>query len=268
MREIKLDRIKQYKLQEILQEANLLYSLSNRSNLLLPLKGIYFNEKTQVLHVYLPAKVSLFSILHEGTYQRLQSIEKLIIAKKVAKALYHIHRMNMGGDMKLAHGHISSKNIFVNLRDMEVQVGDFGLFTLKKFCKLFHNYQMVNQWSAPEVWESLFLPRGDVGDDDLGYSEISKYDPKATFFNKPSVDIYSFGFLLWELETGKRPFEQETPEEVFSLLTGNKVRPKISDDTNKQLALLIRRCWQDNAEKRPSLSKIMDSLKICEFSSK
>lgn len=73
---------------------------------------------------------------------------------------------------------------------------------------------------------------------------------------------------MWELETGKSPFEQETQDEVFSLLTVNKVRPKITDETNKQLALLIRRCWQDNAEKRPSLTKIMDSLKHCEFSSK
>ena len=58
--------------------------------------------------------------------------------------------------MQFAHSHLSSKNIFVNLRDMEVQIGDFGLFTLKKFCKLFNNYQMLNKWSAPEIWEKHY----------------------------------------------------------------------------------------------------------------
>lgn len=97
--------------------------------------------------------------------------------------MYHIQKMNLGGEMKFAHGHISSKNIFVNLRDMEVQIGDFGLFTLKKFCKLFHNYQMVNKWSAPEVWESLYMPKAETADDEQNYPEPTKYDPKTTFFD-------------------------------------------------------------------------------------
>jgi uncharacterized protein (DUF2267 family) len=31
-----------------------------------------------------------------------------------------------------------------------------------------------------------------------------------------------------------------------------KLRPKIPAETNNNLALLIRRCWQDSPEKRPS----------------
>lgn len=168
-------------------------------------------------------------------------------------------------DSQFAHSHLTSKNIFVNLSDMHVLIGDFGLFALKKFCKIFHGYNMVNNWSAPEIWESHYMPKQN---DDEDMEPNPKYDQQASFFNRPSVDIYSYGFLLWELETNQIPFEQESMDEVYNLLVGAKVRPKINLETNKQLALLIRRCWQDNAEKRPGLSKIMDSLKIVEFSGK
>ena len=72
--------------------------------------------------------------------------------------------------------------------------------------------------------------------------------------------------ILWELETGQTPFENEPPIQVYSLLTTDKMRPRIPPETNKSLALLIRRCWQDSAEKRPSLPKILASLKTLEFS--
>ena len=39
------------------------------------------------------------------------------------------------------------------------------------------------------------------------------------------------------------------------------MRPKIPNDTNNSLALLIRRCWQDDPSKRPSKTKIYNSLK-------
>ena len=93
-----------------------------------------------------------------------------------------------------------------------------------------------------------------------------RYDRKASFFNKPQVDIYSLGMILWEMETGHVPFENESQQQVYSLLANDKMRPRIPPETNKSLALLIRRCWQDNSEKRPSLPKILESLKIAEFS--
>jgi len=71
--------------------------------------------------------------------------------------------------------------------------------------------------------------------------------------------------ILWELENVQVPFEIESPESVFKLLTKNKVRPIINKSTNRSLALLIRRCWQDNSEKRPSMLKVIDSLKLAEF---
>lgn len=129
----------------------------------------------------------------------------------------------MERDEICAHGHLHSHNIFVNLRDMQVLIGDYGLYSLKKFCKIFQEYNMANNSSAPEVWETQ--------------------DKSVTFFNRPEVDIYSLGFILWELETGLQPFANETKEDVRVLLLDKKVRPRIPSSTNQNLALLIRRCW-------------------------
>lgn len=173
------------------------------------------------------------------------------------------------------------------MTDLQVQIGDYGMQSLKKFCKLFHGYEMLNNWSAPEIFESQFpgsnlaqaessaqhssqippsntMSRSDSLNQQAGRNP--RYDRKASFFNKPQVDIYSLGMILWEMETGHVPFENESQSQVYSLLANDKMRPRIPPETNKSLALLIRRCWQDNSEKRPSLPKILESLKIAEFS--
>ena len=147
---------------------------------------------------------------------------------------------------------------------MQVQIGDYGFTTLKKYCKMFHNYDQLSNWSAPEIWETQYVP--DKSNQSRNLS-LQRLDRSKNYFNQPSVDIYSYGVLLWELETGSIPFQQETRQQVYNLLTKEKMRPRIPPETNKSLALLIRRCWQDQPDKRPGLHKIIDTLKICEFSS-
>ena len=93
VRVINLDRIKQYKIQEIVQEARQIVGIQNQTSQLLQIEGIYFNEKEQTLSIYMPQRVSLYSILHESKHQ-LRSIEKLIIAKKIAKALFQIQMLH------------------------------------------------------------------------------------------------------------------------------------------------------------------------------
>jgi len=107
----------------------------------------------------------------------LKNIEKLIIAKRIIKALYTIQVLyrQINGNV-IAHSHLSTKNIFVNIADMQVQIGDFGMPALKKFCKLFNGYEMLNVYSAPEIWEKLYN----------GMTQNMKnlrFDGKSHFFN-------------------------------------------------------------------------------------
>lgn len=143
-----------------------------------------------------------------------------------------------------AHSHLSSKNILMNPSDFQIYIADYGLKSLKKFCKLFLRYQSHNAWSCPEIWS----------------------DQQADFFDSASVDIYSFGMLLWELETGSIPFEGLDEKTTKAMLLEQRLRPQIPETTDKNLTLLIRRCWQDNSEKRPDFKKISVSLDKVRFS--
>jgi len=44
------------------------------------------------------------------------------------------------------------------------------------------------------------------------------------------------------------------------------MRPAIPSTTDKRLANLIRRCWQDNFEQRPNFEMVEDLLVKCKFS--
>lgn len=72
--------------------------------------------------------------------------------------------------------------------------------------------------------------------------------------------------ILYELETGNVPFAEQDDEGIRNILLEQKLRPLIPESTDKNLSLLIRRCWQDNHLKRPDFRKILKYLDTVQFS--
>lgn len=91
-------------------------------------------------------------------------------------------------------------------------------------------------------------------------------DPQGDFYDSTAVDSYSFGVLLWELETGNIPFEGLDEKTMKYMLLDQKLRPLIPETVDKALSTLIRRCWQDNANKRPTFARIVQFLDRVKFS--
>lgn len=139
---------------------------------------------------------------------------------------------------------MSSKNIMLNPSDFHIFIADYGLTSLKKFSKLFARYQNYNSWSPPEVWA----------------------DPQADFYDRTLIDIYSYGVLLWEIESGSIPFEGLDEKTMRYMLLEQKLRPLIPENTDRALSTLIRRCWQDNDSKRPTFKKVLSFLDKVTFS--
>ena len=73
-------------------------------------------------------------------------------------------------------------------------------------------------------------------------------------------DIYSFGMIMWEHTTGKKPFHDRPHNHILisDILKGE--RPQITDDTPEFYAELMKKCWDHNPENRPTAEEINDCL--------
>src|SRR5438874_6350511 len=74
-------------------------------------------------------------------------------------------------------------------------------------------------------------------------------------------DIYSFGMVMWEFTTGKKPFHDRPHNHCFILDILKGKKPQITNDTPEFYAKLMKRCWDHNPENRPTAEEILDCFK-------
>jgi serine/threonine protein kinase len=128
---------------------------------------------------------------------------------------------------------------------------------------------------------SAFLPAaeaGDTGDLDLGSGTPAMMAPEL--FEEvspepdPSVDIYAFGVLVWEMATRERPWGKVHPAAIPNLVGVQKERPPLPDRAasadggggsrrafSTKFEALVVRCWDQDAAQRPTASAAYNALK-------
>src|SRR5947209_5680938 len=78
-------------------------------------------------------------------------------------------------------------------------------------------------------------------------------------------DIYSFGMIMWEFTTGKKPFHDRPHNHclISDILKGE--RPQITDDTPEFYSELMKKCWDHNPENRPTAREIHNRFQRYHF---
>ncbi|RIB24748.1 kinase-like domain-containing protein, partial [Gigaspora rosea] len=156
--------------------------------------------------------------------------EKLRILQDIAYGIEKIH------NKQIVHQDLHSGNLLVysNTQRNYVKVAYFGISKPLNSESNMKGIFGVIPYIAPEIF---------IGE---------KYT-KAS-------DIYSFGMVMWEVTSGKRPFADCEHDSSLILNILEEDRPIIVDGTPQFLRKLMESCWDANPAKRPTATKIVKVL--------
>ena len=173
---------------------------------------------------------SLFEMLHEQ--EKLPQYGTLLdLATDIASAMAYVHRR------AVIHRDLKTHNILLS-SEGRAKVVDFGIAreNEKTFLDTKHAGAGTVAYMAPE----LFVADG--------------IDDK--------VDVYSFGVILWEMLTGRVPWEHKPfPAQIVMSVAVEGARLQIPKGVPSSIRRLIRDCWRQDPRLRPSFKEILVRLK-------
>ncbi|KAH0792610.1 TKL family protein kinase [Histomonas meleagridis] len=172
------------------------------------------------------ADKSLHQILHGKKQNNITGDQKNSIATCVAYAISNLHQNNIVYNDIDSHNIIFDDNNIAYLYEFESSI-QLDIDPQLSPPLISNNPAYI----APEVFKS------------------NTYTTKS--------DVYSFGVLLWELETESIPYEGIAREQISEALKKEERLP-IPQTAPPSLKKLIKKCWEQNPEKRPDFNKILE----------
>ncbi|XP_031265450.1 serine/threonine-protein kinase STY46-like [Pistacia vera] len=151
----------------------------------------------------------------------------LRIAIDVSMGMNYLHQNN------IIHRDLKAANLLMDENGV-VKIADFGVARVQVQSGVMTAETGTYRWMAPEVIEH------------------KPYDHKA--------DVFSFGVVLWELLTGKLPYEDLTPLQAAVGVVQKGLRPQIPRHTHPEFIELLEGCWQQDPSLRPEFPEIVEFL--------
>ncbi len=147
-----------------------------------------------------------------------------VLVQRVARAVDHLHRQG------IIHRDLKPSNILID-EDGEPHVTDFGL------AKIFQSEGQATATGLIVGTPSYMAPEQAAGNSSL-------LGPKS--------DIYSLGAILFELLTGRPPFQEERPlDTIMKVLSGEPPLPRsLNRKVPRGLELVCLKCLARNPDAR------------------
>ncbi|CAD8147805.1 unnamed protein product [Paramecium octaurelia] len=166
---------------------------------------------------------SLYDHIHKKKSKNLNFVH---IIEDIALGMYNLHGRG------IMHCDLKSSNVLID-SDWNVKLCDFGLSrikTKKTKSTIGTSYQM-----APEIM------RGEP------YTEKS--------------DVFSFGMILWEIMTGKIPYQNLSITQIIETVGWGHNLVEIPQQSNPPiLAILAKDCLQKEPSQRPNFARIVERI--------
>ena len=186
-------------------------------------------EPLQMSILFELCATSLYGVLHVQK-QPLQLEYALSLIRQIGLGIFYLHQCKE----PVLHLDLKSANVLLDEHGV-AKVADFGLSHIKKETAVITARMGSPQWTAPEIL------RGQPHDE--------------------SADTYSFGVLLYELMSGRLPYEGiDTFQVVMGVITKMLPRPELPSDCPfpQLIQELMRACWREEPGERPRFNKILD----------
>ena len=141
------------------------------------------------------------------------------------------------------HRDLKPNNLMITA-GMRLKIGDFGLSkTLSVRNRL------------PQDMSQAYKLTGETGSYRYMAPEVFRHE-----YYGPPVDVYAFSMVAYQMYHMMVPFEGMTPVDAARAAAFERRRPVLGEFLPKELADVIRDCWQPNPNSRPVFEDVITRL--------
>ncbi|EXX54207.1 polo kinase CDC5 [Rhizophagus irregularis DAOM 197198w] len=162
----------------------------------------------------------------QQNYNKLTWKSSFQFAYDIATALKDIHEENA------IHRDLHSGNILFDKIDQRLFISDLG------FCGPADKSQNSIYGNLPYIAPEVIS---------------GKHATKAS-------DIYSIAMLMWEISSGKPPFNNYEHDYYLAMNIINGIRPRIVSGTPLEYKKLMKQCWDADTLKRPDIKTLQKKI--------